>query len=175
MAERIGTQPTNINSPGRNFSTLEKQTVGGSSLGDTNQDSDLVKVVAQVNREVAAQKFTVERKKRFLAHLRKMDWEQEQGTSDETWDTFFEIIGEMLKSKDVDSLVAPTLEVLTDVFAALPHLVNLIDDGSIEEFDLGRLLEGEHFSVFTDFVFAVQIGSRSEHKAKIADLEEKNV
>ena len=51
----------------------------------------------------------------------------------------------MLKNTDIKNMVVPTVMVLTDVFSVHPHLIDkseLVDNDSVEEMDLGRLLKG---------------------------------
>ena len=70
-----------------------------------------------MQREEAEGKFTLERQKRFLGFLGKLNWENETENIAETvWDTFFEVMEKMIRAENINELVVPSITVLIDIF-----------------------------------------------------------
>ena len=114
------------------------------SLQSISRASNFAKAIEQAQRETNQNKFSIERQKRFINYLSKLDWEAEESeVPDPLWDTFFELVESMLTSPDIIGLVCPTLNVLTSLFSHKCELVErseLMDSDTLVEMNLGKLL-----------------------------------
>ena len=76
-------------------------------------------------------------------------------------------------SHNIEDLVIPALSVLTELFQSRGDLIEtseILDSEALRDIDLGRLLKGQFYNAYTDFVFTTSCEQFNQARLKLQDL-----